>query len=176
MPKPISPLPQGVQSLVRPMFRTLGVAASGLSAQRARMETIATNIANAEVTRTPEGGPYKRRMVQMEGAPATQFEDSLGAALGVPPVAMPEVPAPLGDVAADRAFGVRVTGIVEDETEGPLVYEPGHPDANEQGFVRMPNVRLTDEVVDLMDARRAYEANATVFQTAKAMLRRAIDI
>ena len=176
MPKPISPLPQGVQSLVRPLFRTLGVAASGLSAQRARMETIATNIANAEVTRTPEGGPYKRRMVQMIAARTTQFEDSLGAALGLPPVTPPESPTALGDVTADHANGVRVSGIVEDLTEGPLVYEPGHPDANEQGFVRMPNVRLTDEVVDLMDARRAYEANATVFQTAKAMLRRAIDI
>ena len=176
MTKPITPLPPGVQSLLRPMFGTLGVAASGLSAQRARMETIATNIANAEVTRTPEGGPYKRRMVQMEAAPASRFEASLGAALGVPPVALPDAPTALGDVTADHANGVRVTGIMEDQTEGPLVYEPGHPDANEQGFVRMSNVRLTDEVVDLMDARRAYEANATVFQTAKAMLRRAIDI
>ena len=176
MPKPISALPDGVQSLVRPLFRTLGVAASGLSAQRARMETIATNIANAEVTRTPEGGPYKRRLVQMQAASATQFTDALGAALGVPPVSVPEMPAALGDALADRAYGVTVTGIAEDQAEGPLVYEPGHPDANAEGFVRYPNVRLTDELVDLMDARRAYEANATVFQVAKAMLRRAIDI
>ncbi|MBI2795778.1 MAG: flagellar basal body rod protein FlgC [Gemmatimonadetes bacterium] len=158
------------------MFRTMGVAASGLSAQRARMETIATNIANAEVTRTPDGGPYKRRMVEMQAASATQFNDALGAALGVPAVPLPEAPVVLGDTPADRAYGVTVTGIVEDQSEGPLVYEPGHPDANAQGFVRYPNVSLTDEVVDLMDARRAYEANATVFQSAKAMLRRAIDI
>ena len=176
MPKPITPLPDGVQSLVRPLFRTLGVAASGLSAQRTRMETIATNIANASVTRTVEGGPYRRRLVEMRTADGGQFNDALGAALGVPVVPLPEAPVALGDTPADRANGVLVSGIVEDPTEGPLVYEPGHPDANAQGFVRYPNVRLTDEVVDLMDARRAYEANATVFQTAKAMLRRAIDI
>ena len=72
--------------------------------------------------------------------------------------------------------GVKVTGIVEDATEGPLVYDPSHPDANPDGYVRYPNVRVTDEIVDLMDAKRIYEANATVFQAAKSMLRRAIDI
>ena len=78
--------------------------------------------------------------------------------------------------APDAARGVQVTGIVEDTSEGPLVYEPGHPDADAAGYVRYPNVRITDEVVDLMDARRVFEANATVFQSAKQMLRRAIDI
>jgi flagellar basal-body rod protein FlgC len=72
--------------------------------------------------------------------------------------------------------GVAVRGIAEDATEGPLVYEPGHPDADAAGYVRYPNVRITDELIDLMDARRVYEANATVFQSAKAMLRRSIDI
>ena len=72
--------------------------------------------------------------------------------------------------------GSKVTGIVEDQSEGPLVYDPGHPDADDAGYVRMPNVRITDEMVDLMDARRVFEANATVFQSAKQMLRRAIDI
>ncbi len=73
-------------------------------------------------------------------------------------------------------IGVRVAGVETDTSEGPLVYQPGHPDANADGYVRMPNVRITDEMVDLMDARRVFEANATVFQSAKQMLRRAIDI
>ena len=88
----------------------------------------------------------------------------------------PEIPLPIGDAIADRAAGVEIAGIVTDTTEGPRVFQPGHPDADAEGYVRYPNVRLTDEVIDLMDARRQYEANATVFQAAKQMMRRAIDI
>ena len=176
IPPRVGLLGSPLQPLVKPMFRTLGVAASGLSAQRLRMETIAGNIANAEVTNTPEGGPYRRRVVQMTANPASQ---AMG---GVPRLAgLPGEPAiPYGDVAGvtapDAAHGVQVTGIVEDASEGPLVYDPGHPDADPAGYVRYPNVRITDEVVDLMDARRVFEANATVFQSAKQMLRRAIDL
>jgi flagellar basal-body rod protein FlgC len=72
--------------------------------------------------------------------------------------------------------GVAVTAIVEDQSEGPLVYDPGHPDANAQGYVRYPNVRVTDEMVDLMESKRIYEANVTVFQAAKQLLRRSLDI
>jgi flagellar basal-body rod protein FlgC len=128
---------------IRPMFGTLAVSASGLSAQRFRMDTIATNIANAETTHTVEGGPYRRRTVEM--APA-------------------------------EGAGVQVTGVAEDATAGPVVYDPGHPDANADGYVRYPNVSVTDEMVGLMDARRMYEANATVFQATKSMLKAAIDI
>lgn len=151
------------------MFRSLRIAASGLSAQRQRLETIATNIANAETTRTADGTPYRRRVVQLEAAqaalaaadPAMLGETIDAAAIG-------------GDSLAEG--GVRVAGVVEDATEGPLVYDPGHPDSDANGYVRYPNVRVTEEMVDLMDARRVYEANATVFQSAKAMLRRSIDI
>lgn len=138
-------LPRDPQPPERRLLHALGIAASGLTAQRLRMDTIAMNVANAETTRTDAGGPYRRRVVEMEAGDAP-------------------------------AGGARVTGIAEDPTEGPLVYEPGHPDANADGYVRYPNVRVTDEMVDLMDARRLFEANATVFQAAKAMLRRAIDI
>jgi flagellar basal-body rod protein FlgC len=175
MPEPMRLLPllstAGAQTPRPPMFRGLDIATTGLSAQRMRMETIATNIANAETTRGPDGQPYKRRMVQLEAATA------LGAPPSYPPlpldqqkdgVAAPDPSAPLG--------GVQVVGISEDQSEGPLVYDPGHPDANAQGYVRYPNVRITDEMVDLMEARRVYEANATVFQAAKQLLRRALDI
>lgn len=178
-------LPSPLRPLVKPMFRTLGIAASGLSAQRLRMETIATNIANAETTRTETGGPYRRRAVVMEAAPL-EFPPYYTQIQGVPP--FPQLPHEMGPVAGaprfdlagvtavDAANGVRVAGVVEVPGDGPLVYDPGHPDADERGYVRMPNVRVTDEMVDLMDARRVFEANASVFQTARAMLKRSIDL
>jgi flagellar basal-body rod protein FlgC len=143
MSNPVSLLPLVQPPVGRPMFGTLAVSASGLSAQRFRMDTIATNIANAETTHTPEGGPYRRRTVEMQPA---------------------------------GGGGVDVTGVAEDATAGPLVYDPSHPDANADGYVRYPNVSVTDEMVGLMDSRRMYEANATVFQATKSMLKAAIDI
>lgn len=172
-----------------PLFRSLGIAASGLDAQRLRMDIAAQNIANADVTRTPEGGPYRRKVVQLETATQPQFQSALQSAMApaLPPVTLPPVPGmpipgalPLPGMsdlnAASTEFGVAVRGIAEDTAAGPRTYEPGHPDADAQGYVQRPNVRVTDEMVDLMDARRLFEANATVFQVAKAMLRRAIDI
>ena len=152
------------------MFRTLRIAASGLTAQRQRLETIATNIANAETTRTPDGTPYRRRLVQLE---AQRFNTQAVNPLSVPSL---ESLADPSDAMLDGAHGVRVAGVVEDATDGPLVYDPGHPDADGNGYVRYPNVRVTDEMIHLMDARRIYEANATVFQSAKQMLRSSIDL
>ena len=181
MSKPILPLlPFAVpQPAGRPMFRTLGISASGLSAQRVRMETIASNIANAETTRAEDGTPYRRRVTRLEAAAAGEGATPSPVQITVrrgelPPGAPPLLELPSPDPAAGG--GVRVGAIEEDASEGPLVYDPGHPDANADGYVRYPNVRITDEIVDMMDARRVYEANATVFQSAKAMLRRAIDI
>jgi flagellar basal-body rod protein FlgC len=153
------------------MFRSLRIAASGLTAQRQRLETIATNIANAETTRGADGTPYRRRVVELQ---AKAF------APGMPPAptvaALFAMASPAGAAGVDAAHGVDVAAVVEDVSEGPLVYDPGHPDADGNGYVRYPNVRVTEEMVDLLDARRIYEANATVFQSAKAMLRRSLDI
>lgn len=162
-----------------PMFRSLGIAASGLDAQRLRMDVAAANIANAGVTRTPEGGPYRRQVVEMQTATAQQFTRALQQAqeLQAPVAAeLPPVARVAGDVTKSHEYGVTVTGIREDASDGARVYEPGHPDADADGYVLYPNVRVTDETIELMDARRLFEANATVFQVAKAMLRRAIDI
>lgn len=170
-----------LRPLVRPLFRGLSIPASGLSAQRQRIDVIATNIANAETTRTPEGGPYQRRVAEM--APR-QFDPrgellalNVGAVAGmpqVPPVVVPTAAQLLG--ATESLGGVQVTQVVEDPSEGPLVYDPGHPDADELGYVRYPNVNMTDEMVHLMEARRLYDANASVFQAVKSMLKRAIEI
>lgn len=166
------------------MFRSLAIASSGLTAQRARMEIAAQNIANAETTRTTEGGPYRRKVVTLAANAGTS---AAGQSLDISAIAglaggasalgaLASIPVPLAGSAAAEAGGVTVTGIAEDATPGPLVYDPAHPDADANGYVRMPNVRLTDEMMELMDARRVYDANATVFQSAKAMLRRALDI
>ncbi len=151
------------------LFRGLGIAASGLSAQRRRIEAAATNIANAETTRTAEGGPYRAKRVSLSPGPVGSGR---APAAGEAPVAIPpgELPGQ-----AD-ATGVVVNGVEEAAGEGPLVYDPSHPDADADGYVRYPNVRVTDELVTMMEARRLYEANATVFDAVKSMLRRATEI
>lgn len=162
--------PAPYQGIVKPMFRTLAISASGLSAQRQRLEVVASNIANSETTRTENGTPYQRQVVRMQAVTIQ------GQPYEVDPMGNPAgFRLPSGNP-LDNMQGVEVTAIEADGAEGPLVYEPGHPDADANGYVRYPNVRITDELVDMMDARRVYEANATVFQSAKAMLRRSIDI
>ncbi len=154
-----------------PIFRPMDIASSGMSLQRLRMETVATNIANAETTRTDAGGPYRRRVVVGEQAVRE------GAAPSYPPLPLSgQQPGVSPQDPTDALGGVRALAIEEDPTEGPMVYDPGHPDADKAGYVRYPNVQVTTELVDLMEARRVYEANATVFQAAKQLLRRALDI
>lgn len=200
-----APVP-GQQS-IRPMFRSLGIAASGLSAQRQRMETIAQNMANADVTRGPDGRPYRRQDVIMEAATSQNamyngenFASTMGTAAasnsvrgtsafdGVATDTRRAIEVPVlsttGGVSGPNSangtlggqFGVHVAGIAEDQGEGRLVYEPGHPDANDAGYVRYPDIDTTQEMVKLLDAKRIFEANAAVFQTAKSMLRASIDI
>jgi flagellar basal-body rod protein FlgC len=162
MSNPINGIP-GADA--RPMFRTLAIASSGMTAQRMRLEAIAGNIANAETTRTEDGTPYRRRVVRLEAGRVDPSLPGAGASFRIPALNP-----------ADSAHGVRVVAMDEDASEGPLVYDPGHPDADPAGYVRYPNVSITDEMVDLLSARRVYEANATVFQSARAMLRRALEI
>ncbi len=182
----VSPPPRlTTEAYPRPMFRMLAVAAGGLSAQRARMEVAAQNIANAETTRTAGGGPYQRRTVSLEAAPASSpltadpdqaaiaFRAGGSDAFGAETRG---ITLPFLDGTARDTGGVRIAGIGTDGSEGALVYDPGHPDADEKGYVRMPNVRITDEMMEMMDARRVYDANATVFQSAKSMLRRALEL
>jgi flagellar basal-body rod protein FlgC len=168
----------------RPLFRLLSIAAGGLSAQRARMEVAAQNIANAETTRTPQGGAYRRKTVALQsvaeplvvpqpldliGLNVEEHSEMFGGAARSLIQSIPTVD-------PSDAGGVRIAGVGEDGSEGALVYDPGHPDANESGYVRMPNVRVSDEMMEMMDARRVYDANATVFQSAKAMLRRSLEL
>jgi flagellar basal-body rod protein FlgC len=142
---------------------TLAISVSALDAQRHRLNVIASNLANAQSTHTEQGGPYKRRDVVFQTAPlAPRFPGALAKA---------------GSRSSDAGMqGVRVAKIVEDEKPGKSIYEPQHPDADKQGFVQMPNVNVMEEMVNMISASRAYEANVQAISTARTMWNRALDI
>lgn len=143
------------------MFRGIDIAGSGMSAEKLRMDIIAGNIANAETTRTPEGGPYKRKIPIF----APRRQEPL---FNIPFVKMP--------ISIEPGNGVRVLRIEEDETPPKLKYEPGHPDANADGYVAYPNINLATEMVNLITASRAYEANVTVVRSMKQIMMKALEI
>ncbi|WP_082087902.1 flagellar basal body rod protein FlgC [Domibacillus indicus] len=146
------------------MFNGMNITASALTAQRLRMDVVSSNMANAESTRAKlvdgEWQPYQRKSVVMQPKEGS-FSTFLQAAAN----------------RQEAGGGVKVTRIVEDtETPNKLVYDPEHPDANEEGYVNMPNVDPLREMVDLMSATRSYEANVTVFNASKAMMTKALEI
>ncbi len=139
------------------LLRILQVSSNGLSAERTRLQTTTQNIANAHTTRTEEGGPYLRKMpvFQAKEVPGGDFGDLMSAKLEAP----------------------QVVDVVEDLREPELVYDPGHPDADpETGLVAMPNVNVVEEMVDMMTASRAYEANVTAMSATKNMALKALEI
>lgn len=139
------------------------ISASALSAQRIRMDIAAENIANIDSTRTEGGGAYRRKDVLFESFGARSFKEALRNAS-------------MGKGFAGRNAGVRVAGIIEDDREMKQVYNPGHPDADENGFVTLPNVDLLKETVDSMSATRSYEANVTALNAMKLMAQKALEI
>lgn len=143
----------------------LSIAGTGLSAQRTRVNTAASNLANAESTRGPNGEPYHRRDPVLAAVP---FEASLSAAQSTLGPSQPGDPS--------EVAGVKVVGIEEDRSPGKKVYLPGHPDADANGFVTFPNVNPINETVNLITAQRGYDANATAVDTLKSMAQRALDI
>ena len=148
------------------MFSSFNVNASGLTAQRLRMDTISENVANANTTRTADGSPYVRKIVTF----GTKGSDQFGSHASFHKVLR-------GEVANYAGRGVKVNGIYEDKsTEGNLVYDPSHPDADENGYVLYPNVNIITEMTNLIDASRAYEANATAFGASKAMAQQGLQI
>ena len=146
------------------IFETMRVSLSGLTAQRLRMDVISSNIANVETTRSPEGGPYLRRQVIFQAESATPFATLLSKQLdGRPP-------------APNASRGVAVVGIRTDPDAVREVYDPAHPDADENGIVRSPDIDVVTEMADLLAATRAYEANVTVLDALKSMAMRALSI
>jgi len=161
-------------------LNALTIAADGLSVQRQKMNTVAENIAHAETTRTPEGGPYMRRRVVLEGADSsTSFRRELdGARLSLKRSRDGHrVGAARGFNAQPGATAVVSADVAADPPENArMIYDPSHPDADFEGFVAMPNIEVITEMVDLMNAQRAYEANLNTVEAVKSMVERALDI
>lgn len=147
-------------------FNSMNVSATGLTAQRLRMDVISENIANVNTTRTLQGGPYRRKTVLFQEIQETPFSGMMQDVLGDDNLRRR---APLG-------MGVRVSNVVQCGIQGPKIYDPHHPDANAEGYVEMPNVNIVEEMVNMISASRSYEANITAINTAKQMMSRTLEI
>jgi len=140
-------------------FSSMNVSSSALAAERTRMNLISSNLANANATRTPEGGPYKRKDAVFAATPVeNRFSRALDGATG------------------QHVRKVEVSKIIEDQSPPRLQYDPNHPDADPQGYVAMPNVNVVEEMADMIGATRAYEANVTAVQAAKSMAMKTLEI
>ena len=137
------------------LLTALDVNASGLTAQRKRVEVSSANLANSQTTRTEEGGPYRRKDVVFQ---TSSFQESLGAAMG------------------KGVEGVEVSDIVNDPRPFDRRYEPGHPDADKDGYVSYPNVNVMEEMANLVEASRSYEANIAAISIVKTMINRTLDL
>ncbi|KXL54495.1 flagellar basal-body rod protein FlgC [Anaerotignum neopropionicum] len=142
-------------------LNAMNISASGLTAQRARLDVISENISNSNITRTESGDPYRRRMVVFEPRTQGSFQEIFNKTA-------------FGGASTQR--GVIVSEIVEDESPFKSVYDPTHPDADEDGYVMMPNVDLLKETIDSMEASRAYDANVTAFNAIKAMATKGLEV
>lgn len=141
------------------LFTAMGTSSSALSAERTRMNLISSNLANANTTRTAEGGPYRRKDAIFLATPPT---DTFGKTLA--------------GVTAAQIRQVTVSGIIEDKNAPRMQYDPSHPDANPDGYVAMPNVNVVEEMVDMITATRVYEANVMAAQAAKGMALKTLEI
>lgn len=138
-------------------FDSVDVSASALSAERLRMNVISSNLANAQTTRTPEGGPYRRKDPVFEAQPVKTFDSVLANEL-------------------QPLHQVKVTDVVSDPGAPKMVYQPNHPDANENGEVAYPNINTMEEMVNLITASRTYEANVTAINVTKNLMNKALEI
>ena len=143
------------------IFNSINVSASALTAEKTRIDIIAKNMANANSTRATGGMPYRRQMAVFQENKKTPFSEHLSKYTGAN---------------KNNGQGVKISKIVEDDTPFKMKYEPGHPDADENGYVQMPNVDTIKEMVDLISAQRSYDANITAMNASKSMLMKALDI
>lgn len=137
----------------------LDIGASGLNAQRTHIDIISMNLANIKTTRTPEGGPYRRKSVVFQAQPLdSEFTKAMRTEL------------------ERGVMGVKVTGVVTDQRPFKMVYDPGHPDANAQGYVSFPDINVVEEMTNLMTALRTYEANVSTITSVQTMFNRALEL
>ena len=141
------------------LLKSMDISASGLQAQRVMVNVISTHLANVHTTRTPAGGPYRRRQAIFSTSPLSQkFPDLLSVRMGQQPT------------------GVKAEVVDDTSREGEMIYDPSHPHADESGVVNLPNVNVVEEMVALLGAMRSYEANVTAFNTSKAMALKSLEI
>ena len=140
-------------------FTAMRISSSGLTVQRTRMNVVASNLANVDTTRTPEGGAYKPRHAVVAAIPVAQTFHEI-----------------LADKLHQQTSGAEVVAITTDESPGRLVYDPTHPDANGDGYVEMPNLSVVNEMVNMVTASRSYEANVSALQSLKQMAKNAFEI
>lgn len=143
------------------VFGAMNVSATGMTAQSVRRDIISQNIANVNTTRDANGKPYKKKNVVFEEKSVTSFDMALDLSMGATGIGLD---------------GVKVSKIVEDDSEGRMVYDPSHPDADEDGYVTYPDVNVVQEMTDLIDASRAYEANVTAFNASKSMYMKTLEM
>lgn len=140
-------------------FTAMRISSSGLTVQRTRMNVVSSNLANVDTTRTPEGGAYKPRHAVVAAIPVAQTFQEV-----------------LSDKLHQQTTGAEVVTITTDQSPGRLVYNPTHPDANQDGYVEMPNISVVNEMVNMVTASRSYEANVSALQALKSMAKNAFEI
>lgn len=158
------------------LFGAIAISASGMQAQRTRAEIIAENLANADTTRTPDGGPYRRKDAVFSSTPlGDSFSDLLSASdASFGNVSLGN--ASFGTVGAGASTGVSISQILTDERDPERRYLPGHPDADTDGYVSFPRINPAEEMADLLGASRGYQANVAAIAVAKDMIARSIDL
>jgi len=139
------------------VFRSMQISASGLSLERLKMDVISTNIANINTTRGADGQPYRRKVVT--------FSENLEKEINR-----------INGISRKVSSGVKVDEVLEDDSEFRIIFDPTHPDADENGYVQMPNINMVDEMISLINTQRAYEANVTTLNANKAILKKALEI
>ena len=143
------------------LFKIFSLSGSGMAAQRSRMTVVAGNLANSDTTRTPEGGPYRRRDVIFQSAPAdSEFSSDLDKL----------------SERADDPQGVEVVGVKQSSRPPRKIFDPYHPDTDDEGYVALPNINAMEEMVDMLSAVRSYEANLATYNTTKSLIRKILDI
>lgn len=148
---------------------TINIIGSGMTAEQLRMDVISENITNMNTTRTEAGGAYRRKIVTFEAETGKNgFRMAMARAAGRG--------RSVSNEGYETAGGVKVTEIAEDDTEMPFVYDPTHPDANEEGYVELPNITLVKEITDAMSASQAFNANVTAFNTLKSVISKGLEI
>ncbi|MBI5325532.1 MAG: flagellar basal body rod protein FlgC [Ignavibacteriae bacterium] len=156
------------------IFSTFEISGRGMSLQRMRLNAVANNIANANTTKGPDGEPYKRDIVVVSAVQGNSFEDELDTQISM--TGSDNIHSGIANEEGNSYSNVLEAHLAKDDSPPRMVYDPSHPDADEEGYVAMPNINIVTEMVEMISAQRGFEANASVVESAKNMARDSLDI